>query len=218
MRVGVQYENRINTIIVPIVTVNVSNMMHPEKIEPVSIDAYPRLEKAFRQAVPEPAPVLRLYRQVAKNERLFCTLVEGGVLGPRGLLWLEQMSSDERELIVLRTTARLDAGYEWSVHVAYFGRHSGLSPEQIAATATERIDHALWSARQVLVLRLVDSVLVAGTIDAALWADLVAEIDAAEIIEMISLVGMYRTVSCLANTLGTQDEQGVPAFPGWVPA
>jgi len=88
--------------------------MQNEKVDLVPLDASPRLEKAFRQAVPEPAPVLRLYQQVATNERLFCTLVEGGLLGARGLQWLEQMPFDERELVVLRTTAQMHAGYEWS--------------------------------------------------------------------------------------------------------
>lgn len=186
-----------------------------ERVAPVVPPYDAVMEKAFAGAVPPPLPPLRLYAQVARNPTLFGRLVEGGILGHRGLLWLDQMAANLRELIILRTTARMRAGYEWSVHVAYFGKSSGLSAEQVAATCRDAVDPSLWSKRQRLVLRLVDTCVVGDDVGDALWAELSAEFEDAEIIEAIALSGLYRTVSNLATVMRTANEPRVPVFPGW---
>lgn len=186
-----------------------------ERIPPLAPPYGPELDAALASVVPPPLPPLRLYRQVAQNGALFRRLVEGGLLGRRGLLWLGQMSSDLRELIILRTTARMRAGYEWEVHVAFFGRNSGLTQTQINATCRAALDSNQWTKRQYLALQLIDACVSGTSIDDELWKELSAQFDDGEIIEAISLSGMYRTVSTVATILGTASEPGVPAFPGW---
>lgn len=185
-----------------------------DRVDPVREPYDDRLAAAFAAAIPLPTPPLRLYRQVARCAPLFVRLVEGGILGPRGLLWLDRMDRTERELAILRTTARMRAGYEWSVHVAYF-RGAGLDRDRIAATCRAAIDPDLWSPRQVAILRLVDGAVEESDWPDDLWFALQAELQNDEIVEFVTLVGLYRTVSTLAVMMRTTPEPDTPPFPGW---
>jgi alkylhydroperoxidase family enzyme len=189
--------------------------MMPERISPTPYPYAPELQAAFAKVMGGEAEPLRLYRMVARNEGLFQRLAEGGILGPRGLLHLGSMDQSERELVILRTTARAQAGYEWEVHVAYFGRRNGLTPEQIAATCREEIDDVLWSVRQNSILSLVDECVGGFAVSDDTWAKTAGELSPDEIIEMVALTGLYLTVSMLARVARTQSEPDVPRFPGW---
>ena len=41
------------------------------------------------------------------------------------------------ELCILRVTAQCRAEHEWGVHVAYFGKRSGLTASQVEVTVTD---------------------------------------------------------------------------------
>ena len=61
----------------------------------------------------------------------------------RGRSWAARFAAPvnldpaDRELVILRVTGRHRAEHEWGVHVAYFGRTSGLTRSQQAATVTD---------------------------------------------------------------------------------
>lgn len=196
------------------------NSIPKERIQPVEPPYSDALTAAFEAAVPPPAKPLRLYRQTAQHETLFVKLVESSILGHRGLLWLGTMSNMDRETVILRSTAQMRAGYEWSVHVAYFGKSSGLSDQQIQATCHAAVDTAMWDLRQRAIIKLVDTVVSDKVAQEAciadnVWNFLQEHLTDSEIVEVISLAGMYRQVSTIATVLRTQPEPGTPAFPGW---
>lgn len=183
------------------------------RIAPVEPPYDSALAARFARVMPPPLPPLNLYRTVARHPQLFSMLVDGGLLSRHGLAWFGTMAHGERELLILRTTARSYAAYEWQVHVHFFGKSSGLSEIQIAATAQTQPDRQLWTKRQWLLLRLADSLSDTFSVDDRLWSELAQEFTDAEVIEFVALCGLYLTVSMLANVCAVESETDVPVFP-----
>lgn len=149
---------------------------------------------------------LALFRTVAHNPRVLTRWAGGGLLD-RGSISLRQ-----RELIILRTTAMLGAEYEWGVHVAYFAEKAKITPAEIAATVHGGA--ADWARpEEAMLVRIVGALIHAATIDDALWAEARAHFDAAQMIEILALVGFYHLVSFTVNATGVAREPGAPRFP-----
>lgn len=186
-----------------------------ERISAVEPPYSKALAAAFHKAMGDSdIPPIRLFRTVANNERVFCALVNGGLLGRTGLLDLDQMTSADRELVILRTTAAAEATYEWEIHVAFFSGSSGLTEEQIHDTTAARVDVKLWTPRQNAIISLVDAAVLGFAQETIIDGVLSNE----EIIEIVMLAGLYRTVSCLVHASGVEREQTDVQFPGWRPA
>ena len=149
---------------------------------------------------------LALFRTVAHNPRVLTRWAGGGLLD-RGSISLRQ-----RELIILRVTAMLGAEYEWGVHVAYFSEKAKFTPAEIAATVHGSA--ADWSRpEEAALVRIVGKLVHTATIDDALWTEAQAHFDAAQMIEIIALIGFYHLVSFTVNATGVAREPGAPRFP-----
>ena len=149
---------------------------------------------------------LALFRTVAHNPRVLTRWAGGGLLD-RGSISLRQ-----RELVILRTTAMLGAEYEWGVHVAYYAKKAKFTPAEIAATVHGSA--ADWPQEDEAILVRITGVLVhSASIDDALWSAAAVHFDAAQMIEIIALVGFYHLVSFTANATGVAQEPGAPRFP-----
>src|SRR5436190_15156786 len=81
---------------------------------------------------------------------LFRTLVQHPHLSDRmrplgaALLGSRTIAPRDREIVILRTCARLGAEYEWGVHVTAFAAAVGLDEAAVAATCAPAAAHA-WS-------------------------------------------------------------------------
>ena len=95
-------------------------------------------------------PPLLLFRTVAKNPRVLQRMMAGGLLD-RG-----SISIRSRELIILRTTARCGAEYEWGVHVFAFGSKAQWTTEQLHSSVHGGAADACWIKEDQLVIRLAD--------------------------------------------------------------
>jgi alkylhydroperoxidase family enzyme len=150
---------------------------------------------------------LALFRTVAHNPRVLTRWAGGGLLD-KGSVSLRQ-----REIVILRVTARLGAEYEWGVHVAYFGAKAKFSAAELAATVHGSA--ADWpQTDEAMLVRIADALIDKATIDDALWREAAAQFDAAQMIEIIALVGFYHLVSFTVNATGVAQEPGTPRFPG----
>src|ERR1700761_7866205 len=109
------------------------------------------LAAQFEAIMPKGMPPLALFRVLGKNPRVLGKIRLGGLLD-RG-----SIERRDREIVILRTTARCGSEYEWGVHVALFGERFGLTPAQLAATAVGEATSAVWSARDRLLIALVDA-------------------------------------------------------------
>ena len=149
---------------------------------------------------------------------LFRTLVLHPHLSDRmrplgaALLGSSTVALRDRELMILRTCARLGAEYEWGVHVSAFAAAAGLSDAEIAATCAPLSAHS-WSAADQQLLSLADELHDTGRVSDALWAALASTRGAPELLELVTLAGFYHLISFLVNAVAVDPEPWAARFP-----
>jgi alkylhydroperoxidase family enzyme len=114
------------------------------------------------------------------------------------------LPADERELVVLRVGARLDAPYELGQHFP-IARDSGLSDEVIEAVVAPEPGAAL-SADQLALVEFTDRLIDRGDVDENVWDALAGRYDDAQLVELLCLVGTYRMVADFLNVAGVELE------------
>lgn len=177
------------------------------RIEPLAPPYDARVVEDLTKLMPPGMEPIALFRVLAKNPRVLRRIRRGGLLDPGSI------SVRERELVILRTTARCGAEYEWGVHVAFFSALAGLSREQVAATVHGDERTACWSPKEALLIELADALHERATLTPATWAALRAHFDEAQLIELVTLAGLYHAVSFVVNATELDPEPGAPRFP-----
>lgn len=153
------------------------------------------------------APPLTLFRVVARNPRVLARMMAGGLLD-RGSVSLRQ-----RELMILRTTARCGAEYEWGVHVAAFGAKASWTPAELRASARGAADDPAWKTDERLIVRLADALHDSNDVDDALWRDLKAVFADDQLVELVMLAGLYHSVSFVLRAFRVPLEPHAPRLP-----
>lgn len=181
------------------------------RIDPIMPPYEAETAAMLNKWMPPNSPVepLILFRVLARHPELMSRMRPLGA----AILGGDRIPAPERELLINRTCARCGCEYEWGVHVAAFGQAVGLSTEKLVGTVSASSDDPLWSERESLLIRLVDCLHDAASIPDDLWDGLAAHWDAAQIIEMIVLVGWYHTISFVANGLALPNERWAAHFP-----
>jgi len=175
------------------------------RVAPLDPPYAPEIQAAFDAIMPPGVPPLVLFRTLASNDRIYQRFRAGGLLD-RGLLTLRQ-----REIVIDRTCALNRCEYEWGVHVAIFAAKAKLTPRQIEATVLG--GEAGWTEDEAALLAVCDELDATRTLSEALWARLTRHFMAEQILEIIALVGFYRTVSLHANALRLPLEPTAARFP-----
>lgn len=104
-----------------------------------------------------------------------------------------------RELAVLRTAWRCQAAYAWGQHVR-IGHAVGLTPGEVEAVCTGP-EAPAWDGIERAVLRAADELHDAAVIGDATWADLAAQLDHAQLLELLFLLGQYRLLAGMQSSL-----------------
>ncbi|HET7202318.1 MAG TPA: carboxymuconolactone decarboxylase family protein [Steroidobacteraceae bacterium] len=177
-------------------------------------DISPEARRLLEKIVPPPYSPPQLYLELARNEAVVRSFIEGPIAGLRGLMHTGQVTQGDRELCILRVTARKRAAHEWGVHVAYLGRTSGLSPSQVEATATDAAPAPAWNARQRAVLAIADAVADCRefTMDESGLVE--SELSPADRIEFVALASLYLGIAAMCRVLRVPVEPGTPTLPG----
>jgi len=175
------------------------------RIAPLDPPYAPEIQAAFDQIMPLGVDPLVLFRTLAVNERVYQRFRAGGLLD-RGLLTLRQ-----REIVIDRTCGLNRCEYEWGVHIAFFAAKVKLTPPQIVATADG--GEADWASDEQALIAACEELDATRTISDALWQKLARHFAPAQILEIIALVGFYRTVSLHANALRLPLEPFAARFP-----
>ena len=162
---------------------------------------------ALERIMPAGVPPLALFRTLAVNERVFLRVMAGGLLD-RGSITLR-----EREIVIDRTCARCGSEYEWGVHVAFFAERVGFGDAEVTGTCAAAPSATAFSARERLLLRLVDELHDTASVGDALWGELAAEWTPAQLIELIALAGFYHLISFVTNALRLPLESYGARFP-----
>jgi alkylhydroperoxidase family enzyme len=177
------------------------------RIAPLTPPYSPAVEEDLTKLMPPGVPPLVLFRTLAHNPRVLRRVRRGGLLDP-GALPLR-----ERELVILRTTARCGSEYEWGVHAAFFGAAAGFDDAALAATVHGGPDDPPWSPRERLLVALCDALHDHGDVDDALFAALRATFDEAQLLEATVLVGQYHTISFVTRVAALAPEPGARRLP-----
>ena len=180
--------------------------MDEARIPPAPRPYSPEIEETLAKLMGPGVEPLGLFRTLAQNPRVLARFLAGGLLDKGSI------SLRERELAILRTTARCGSEYEWGVHVAFFHARAGLSIEEVRATCARDASFP-WGARDRALLELCDALHERADVDDATWRRVAAEFQSAQIVELVVLAGFYHMVSFATNALRIELEPGAPRFP-----
>lgn len=170
----------------------------PPRIAPLEPPYPAAIAARFARLLPPGLVPPRLFAAVARNQGLFCHLVDSGWLGPTGLLDRRVLAPRLRELVILRTCAAAGNDYEWRLHVHTIAARMGLSDREIDDTRSAQPDTRLWSGAEQAAMRLADALVQRLAVDDGLYAQLREHFDEATLIELTQLVGLYTGVAMLA--------------------
>ncbi|MBC7989879.1 MAG: carboxymuconolactone decarboxylase family protein [Luteimonas sp.] len=181
--------------------------MPDTRISPIEPPFPPDIQAEFDKIM-RGAPALLLFRTVARNPRVLQRWFAGSLLD-RGSISLRL-----RELMILRTTARCGAEYEWGVHVASFGEKAQWTQEQLVSTVRGTADDPCWSEEDRCVILLADQLHSASAVEEEAWQRVSSSFSPEQLIELVMLAGAYHAVSFMVNAFGVQHESFAPRFPG----
>lgn len=115
------------------------------------------------------------------------------------LLSNADLSPRDRELAVLRVGWLSQAPFEWGGHVPV-GKACGITPEEIAMII-EGSDAPGWSKADRAIVRAAEELHRDSMISDETWADLAEFLNDRQLIELIMLIGHYKTVAYYQNSL-----------------
>jgi alkylhydroperoxidase family enzyme len=123
------------------------------------------------------------------------------------------LSMRDREILIDRTCARCGCEYEWGVHVAFFADRVGFTPEQVRSLTFGAPADDCWDDdRDRLLIAAADSLHDTADIADDLWAALSAELDDAQLLDLLMLCGWYHAISFCARAARLPLEPVAPTF------
>jgi len=167
------------------------------RIKPIDPPYERDVEDYLAKLMPPGIEPLKLFRTLAVHFDLASRMRPLGA----GLLAHNLIEPRERELVILRTTALNGAAYEWGVHATLFNE---LTEDEIRGTVPGEVNE--WSDHDALLLRLCDELDATARVSDELWSELAAHWSDAQLIELVTLAGWYRTISYVINAAQIEPE------------
>jgi alkylhydroperoxidase family enzyme len=167
------------------------------RIDPVSPPYNDKVQALLARLPASWAPPAKLFTVLARDERLLRRFIGGAV----SYLEPSHVTVRQREVLLLRVTARCRCEYEWGMRVHYYADEAGLSDVQLAASAHGGDDDPDWAEGDRVLVRLADELHDTASIGDALWAELRAAFSEEAILQLLMMAGYYRTVAYIANGL-----------------
>jgi alkylhydroperoxidase family enzyme len=119
----------------------------------------------------------------------------------------------DRELAIMRSAWLCGVDDQWVNHTL-IGMDSGLTAAEIERIA-DGPNADGWTADEATVLRAVDELHLCCRIGVEVWSSLARRYDDAQMIEFLLLVGNYRALSYVQNSVGIRPVRGrTPNIPG----
>lgn len=120
-------------------------------------------------------------------------------LGFGGALLHGRLPGRLRELVILRTSFRVDGPYEWAHHIE-LGRGQGITLAEMAAVGGD-LGVAAWEPLARAALDAVDETVDAGAVAEATWSVLAQHLDEGELVELVMLIGHYLMLATVLRSL-----------------
>jgi alkylhydroperoxidase family enzyme len=142
-----------------------------------------------------------VFLTLGRHRRLFWGwLLFAGALMPGG-----RLPRRETELVILRVGTLTGNEYELTQH-RRLGRRAGLTAAEVDRVA-DGADAEGWSPREGLLLRVTDELHSDRDLSDRTWAELTAELDERECIELLMLVGHYTMLATTLTTLRVRPDR-----------
>lgn len=120
-----------------------------------------------------------------------------------------ELAQRDAELIILRVAVHMEAWYEWAAHVDR-GLACGLSLPEIYRVA-EGPAASEWSKQDQLLLLAVDQLVTRHAIDRETRERLAKYFSERQILDIVSLQGLYVTIACIIGTWPIEIESRIAA-------
>ena len=167
------------------------------RIDPVSPPFAPNVQALFDRLPASWSPPFKLFTVLARDERLLLRFTGGAV----GYLQPSHVTIRQREVLLLRVTARCRCAYDWGMRIHYFAEEAGLNEKQIRASVFGVADDPAWTLEDRVLVRLADALHDTVSIGDQLWTDLRTTFPEEAILQLLMMAGQYRTVAYIANGL-----------------
>lgn len=182
-------------------------MSEAPRVEPLALDEAQR--RAADIGLHDVFVQLSIFRVLLHHPRLAKGFSD--FLGT--MLFKGRLDQRLRELVIMRLGWATGSVYEWTQHWRV-AAGLGLSPEEVLAVRHWRDDDRFGPAERA-VLAAVDETLADGVVGPATWDALVAHVsdEPDTLIEIVTVVGGWRMVSSMLQSLGVPLEDGVEPWP-----
>ena len=167
------------------------------RIAPVTAPFSPNVQALFDRLPASWSPPFKLFTVLARDERLLLRFTGSAV----SYLEPSHVTVRQREVLLLRVTARCRCAYEWGMRVHYFAAEAGLCEAQVYASVHGEADDASWQPDDTVLVRLADELHDTVSISDVLWTDLRAVFSEEAVMQLLLMAGYYRTVATIANGL-----------------
>lgn len=164
---------------------------------------------AAAAGVPEVAAELNVFRVWLQHPQLARRLSDLVM----GLLWEGHLDARLRELVIMRLGWETRSDYEWTQHWR-IARGLGVAETDLLAVRDWR-DHEGFGEAERAILAATDETLSTGALSAASWQALVEHVsaDPQVLLEVVSVIGVWRMVSGILRSLEVPLEDGVASWP-----
>jgi alkylhydroperoxidase family enzyme len=125
------------------------------------------------------------------------------------ILYTSSLDARQRELLILRVAARRGAEYEWRQHV-HLAKGAGFSDDEIERIA-EGPNAPDWSTLDAAMLRAVDELIADAEITDGTWAELAAELDRHQLMDLVFTVGAYDLLAMAFKSFGVELDDDLAA-------
>lgn len=185
------------------------------RISPVEPPYPPEIAEVLARWMPpgHAVPPLALFRTIARHPMLRERLRPLGA----GLLGHGALPARVRELVILRTSARCGARYEWGVHAAAFAGAVGLDAAAVASTARASVAEVVARAEagdaDAQILRFADELHDRATLTPGGFALATARLGTDGVLELASLAGYYHLIAFVIGVAEVDPEPWAVRFP-----
>lgn len=177
------------------------------QLTPIQEPFSPEIDAILKAYPTKDGYLLQLFR-VFGNSARFLTKGVLNLLDKDSPLTMRQ-----REIVILRVTARNHCEYEWGVHVATFSEHAKFNEDQIRASCLSDHTAPCWNKEDSVLIQAIDELCDTGRINTETYKIFESIFDAKQQLEIFALCGNYHTVSFVANTAGLANEPFAEVFP-----
>jgi 4-carboxymuconolactone decarboxylase len=160
---------------------------------------------AFRRSG-RPQPY-NIYRTMAHHPEL----LRQWLVFADGIRFTGVLAARATELLILRTGWNCRSEYEWGQHVRW-AHEAGITEVELRALCRDVESHE-WNSEDAALLGAADELHRDSTISDDTWQALSRFFDAAQLIEIVLLVGQYHGVSYLLNAARVERDPELSSFP-----